>query len=97
MNPDFKILRKDGSVAIAAKKQSCHFNSYYQITVSQAAIGCLRGNFGGTEFNLYRFKGNQQELVATITYEANFACGSDFRKMEVYIKEENSNDLVFAR
>lgn len=34
MNPDFKILRKDRSVAIAAKKQFCHFNSYYNITVS---------------------------------------------------------------
>ena len=87
MNPDFKILRKNGAVALTAKKQSCHLNSYYNICVSEVAVGCLRGNFGGTEFNLYRLRGNEEELMATIVYEANFACGSDFRKMEVYIKD----------
>jgi hypothetical protein len=98
IHPDFNITGKDG-VLLSAKKQSFHFNSYYNLTVgtfgSELILGCLRGNFGGNEFNLYRFHEEEEELVATITYQTNFACGSDCRSMEVYVKAAVQNDLEF--
>lgn len=97
--PDYRILSSEGAVQITAKKQSCHFNSCYHITAanfgSSIILAKLRGNFGGTEFNLYRMKFGQEERIATIIYES--ACGSDYRRMEVYVKTSSPNDPVFRR
>lgn len=48
MHPDFSIKTRDGASLIAAKKQYCHFNSYYTISAGMKELGCLRGNFGGS-------------------------------------------------
>ena len=44
---------------------------------------------------MYRYKETNEELVATIAYKTNLSCTSDFRRMEVFIKNEERNDLVF--
>lgn len=97
IHPDYRILNSNGSVILSAKKQSFHFNSYYNITCasfgSELVLGNLRGNFGGTEFNLYRAKGDEEELIATIVYES--ACGMEFRKVDTYIKIGKQNDETF--
>jgi hypothetical protein len=72
IHPDFRIMSTEGNILISAKKQSFHFNSYYNLTIastgSELVLGNLRGNFGGTEFNLYRARAGDDELVATIIY-----------------------------
>jgi hypothetical protein len=40
-------------------------------------------------------RAGQEELISTIIYES--ACGSPYRKMEVYVKTANNNDPVFNR
>jgi hypothetical protein len=97
IHPDYRIIRSDLSTIIAAKKEYGHFNSYYSINVGQIVVGNLQGNFGGTEFNLYRQHGGNEELVTTIIYHADCAFMASYRTMEVYIKNSNSKDLVLLK
>ena len=48
MHPDFTIRTREGTSLISARKQYCHFNSYYSITSGTKELGCLKGNFGGS-------------------------------------------------
>lgn len=40
-------------ILLNAKKQWCHLNSHYKIWEDNMEMGQLRGNFGGTEFELF--------------------------------------------
>lgn len=60
--------------------------------------GKLKGNFGGTEFNLFHTDNEgAEDLVATIIYETICSCNSSFRKIEVYFTPNKSNDLMFKK
>jgi hypothetical protein len=82
------------SFIACAKKEFCHFNSYYNITAEERSfepssknfIGYLKGNFSGTEFNLYQMYDGIQELACTICYKAELTCSPTFRNSEVYIR-----------
>lgn len=99
VHPEYSIQSTDGTLQISAKKQFLHFNSYYHITHahfgSEIVLASLQGNFSGTEFNLYRNRLGEDELIATIIYET--ACGLAYRMIEVYVKNTAENDPVFHR
>ena len=93
-------MDKNGSVILSSKKQSCHFNSYYLLSVGSLGyaldLGCLKGNFAGTEFNLFRMQPQGETRMATITYSLDCcSCQTSFRRVQVYINKAPSSDLVF--
>lgn len=91
--PVYSLALKDMSLIVNAKKEFGHLNSYYNITCeekvfesSNSYLGYLKGNFAGTEFNLFQTCSGKDELTCTICYKAELTCNSAFRTIEIFIK-----------
>lgn len=57
-------------------------------------MGYIRGNFGGTEFNIYQCQEGGDEIIGTVIYRSECSCNA-YRKMEVYIRKENLQNKEF--
>ena len=93
-NPQYALTFKNSAFLINAKKEIGNINSRYNISVKEgsynpkeeAFVGYLKGNFSGSEFNLYQTD-HQDKLIATIYYEPNCSCcASNYRKLEVFFR-----------
>ena len=93
--PDFKIWSKEEQLLVSAKKEALHFNSYYNIYAGESKdekkLGYIRGNFGGTEFNIYQCLDGGDEIIGTVLYKSEFSCNA-YRKMEVYIRNASTEN-----
>ena len=98
MNPQYSLSFQNGDFLLNAQKQFGYFNSFYSISAvknsyegkGEAYMGYLKGNFTGSEFNLFQSGEDGEELVATIVYEGGCKCSS-YRKMEIYLKNPSLN------
>ena len=93
MNPQYTLNFQNGDFLLNAQKQFGYLNSCYNISAvknnyenkGEAYMGNLKGNFTGSEFNLFQSVEGGEDLIATIVYEGGCQC-TKFRKMEVYVK-----------
>ena len=86
MHPQFTLYTSDNNPLLKARKSWCHCNSYYSIYESGRQVGQLRGNFGGTHFQMFSIGELGRQLLAAIHYTTKCSCMSAHRQMEVYVK-----------
>jgi hypothetical protein len=75
-HPEFSLLLHNDKFLLSSKKEWGHLNSHYNISHvardyekgKEGYAGYLKGNFGGTCFNLYSIINQKAELTATICY-----------------------------